>query len=264
MALVSRRTTTSIRYSCGLRNIPDGRGGKVEGVFKAIQLDRPELVQQLLQEGADPNQQTKSGQTPLIWAAMTKRLGIVKILISFGADVNAHGKNKRTALHDACQNIFSQADRELAQQIVLELLKAGANINVLDRNGETPLVLSAMGGELDLVKLLISHGASVNTKDRQGRTALHRAVRHNFIDVVRVLLENGAEVDPQTNNYRQTPLIYAGRGMGGRGDIIQLLLSYGADKDLKDYAGWSALDRAKSPRKWDECEVIQFFEEPAD
>jgi uncharacterized protein len=147
----------------------------MEVLFRAIQQDKQELVRQLRQEGADPNQRTNTGSTPLIWAAMTKRLEIPKVLISFGADVNAHGKNKRTALHDACQNIFSEADRESAKQIVLELLKAGADINAQDRNGETPLILAAMGGEVDLVRLFISHGADVNVRDREGRSALDRA-----------------------------------------------------------------------------------------
>jgi len=58
---------------------------------------------------------------------------------------------------------------------VASLLKRGANVNAVDKNGRTPLMLAAQQREAKIVRLLLSAGADLEAKDREGKTALDLA-----------------------------------------------------------------------------------------
>ena len=92
-----------------------------------------------------------------------------------------------------------------------------------------------------MIKKLIEKGANINLKDEHGNTPLHYAVQHispNMVDIVRLLIESGANVKSQ-NNDGQTPLHFVARGDTGTGvehpitrnvslEVAKLLLSRGA------------------------------------
>ena len=120
---------------------------------------------------------TKDGShfvTPLIIAAHNGHLNSVKILLGYGADVDARGTLK------------------IADEV---------------RKGCTPLSAAAASGHLDVVKLFINEGAFVDLQDEDGDTALHYAVKGGHLEIVSVLLALGASQLP--NNLGLTPLLYA-------------------------------------------------------
>ena len=120
---------------------------------------------------------TKDGShfvTPLIIAAHNGHLNSVKILLGYGAHVDARGTLK------------------IANEV---------------RKGCTPLWAAAASGHLDVVKLFINEGAFVDLQDEDGDTALHYAVKGGHLEIVSVLLALGASQLP--NNLGLAPLLYA-------------------------------------------------------
>jgi hypothetical protein len=103
------------------------------------------------------------GRTPLHIAAGAGALELVDLLIRKGADLNARDSSGSTPL---LKSVFSNA------AVTTRLLEAGADVNASDKDGCTALMVSAMGGDLARMELLIRHGAEVNRTDKKGRTAL--------------------------------------------------------------------------------------------
>ena len=156
-------------------------------------------------------------ELPLICGAAewSPNADTVKFLISLGADVNAKdrdlydGSNNASALHRAAlKDAFNNTTG-----IVKALIDAGAEVNVRNARGETPLMWAAAytEKETDNIKLLINSGADVNAKDNLGGTALMFAAANNAAsiwgmdhvpnpEIVRLLLDAGADAKAIDNN----------------------------------------------------------------
>jgi ankyrin repeat protein len=93
-------------------------------------------------------------------------------------------------------------------ELIQALLDAGADINIVDRRGFTPLYLIQIAGGREASQALLARGARVDTADADGCTALHSAAAFLREDAVELLLTNGA--DPAARNKRgYTPAHYA-------------------------------------------------------
>ena len=123
-----------------------------------------------------------------------------------------------------------------------QLLKQGADVNVKDKDGWTPLQWAALKGNIDIGKCLIENGADVNIKDNLGRTPLYRASRWNQIGVAKLLIENGADVNAKDKD-GWTPLHLA--AVLDRIDIVKVLIENGADPFINNKDGETALDLCK-------------------
>lgn len=104
------------------------------------------------------------------------------------------------------------------------LLGKGANPNVEDRNGNTPLILAAAQGFPDGVSALISGRADVNGRNRAGETPLIKAVQALNTQVVRILMAAGAQPDLTDHVTGYSALDYAERNRRA-GAILRLLKS---------------------------------------
>jgi len=82
-------------------------------------------------------------------------------------------------------------------EVVKLLLEHGADPNVKNRDGKTPLHNAASEGHLEVVKLLLERGADPNVKDDDGNTPLHNAAWRGHLEVVKLLLEHGADPNVQ-------------------------------------------------------------------
>ena len=140
-----------------------------------------------------------------------------------------------TPLHIAVKNKDHEA--------VEILLKRGADVNVRDDNGLTPLHY-AVRYSIGAVEILLKYGADVNAQDDHGDTPLHCAVDSmDSIGAVEILLKRGANVDAQDDDGR-TPLHYA-VGTWLDFETAEVLLKYGANVNAQDDDGYTPLHYAE-------------------
>jgi ankyrin repeat protein len=120
-----------------------------------------------------------------------------------------------------------------------------------------PLTEAVISNEVETVRTLLSSGVDVDQQDKIGYTALHYAAQNYLLDIALVLLEHKASVDAK-DTYGNTPLFRAVFNSKGRGDMIQLLLIFGADKDSKNNHGVSPIELAKTIANYS---IVQFFDD---
>jgi ankyrin repeat protein len=106
---------------------------------------------------------------------------------------------------------------------VSTLLNEGADINSLDRHGQTALMNGATRGDTELVRLLAAKGADLNRTAKYHLTALMLAVINGHREIVQILVDAGADTTLKGSRgpFAQTPLEYA--LAQGREDIALIL-----------------------------------------
>ena len=102
------------------------------------------------------------------------------------------------------------------------LLGRGADANIVDRAGQTPLILAAQLGFVDGIRALTAGGARVNFANGRGETPLHFAVQRRDVNTVRALIDAGADPDRQDSVSGMSPRDYAQRDSRA-GAIIAVL-----------------------------------------
>jgi ankyrin repeat protein len=186
---------------------------------------------------------------PLQKAARYGDLSLVKFFIAQGTPVDQPCDfNRWTALHVAAEKGHIK--------ITEFLIKQGANVNVKDKDGYTPLHNTAdsflkgfprkrtEANRNRIAALLLKHGALVNATINNGDTPLHGAALTNNVALVQLLLENGANPNIQQSQ-GMTPLHFALVAGKDRVQVVRLLLAHGADSSIKDEYGHTATEYAK-------------------
>lgn len=111
---------------------------------------------------------------------------------------------------------------------VKSLIPAGANVDVRDSRGTTPLMYAAAVGSTRMMRHLIGAGADVNARNAFEATALMWST--GSLEKVRLLIEKGADVNARSKRGR-TPLSIAA-AQGGNAAVVRLLLEKGASPKL--------------------------------
>lgn len=147
---------------------------------------------------------------------------------------------------------------EAARDGDLELLKPTLanveHVDARDEAGETPLILAAIGGHLDVVETLIDAGADMGGRNQGGLTPLHAAAYAGHLDVARWLVEQGAQVNDNDNFYQTTPLHMAAEE--NHKDIVEMLLAHGAAIDAEERNGYTPLTQAGWREYWDVAGIL--------
>ncbi|PON29559.1 hypothetical protein TGAM01_v201808 [Trichoderma gamsii] len=204
---------------------------------------RLEMVQLLLDRGADLNARDLHGSTPLYHSV---ELDVARLFLDRGADIETKHREEVTSLIKAAKLGNTE--------MIKLLLDRRANIEARDCHGQTPLNAATRRGQTDVIKLLLDRSANIETKNKEARTPLLVAARDGRADVVRLLLERGADTESRSNS-GVTPLIAAARG--GRADIVELLLDGGAHFKRQDDSGKTPLMWAVESGKADVVEVLR-------
>jgi ankyrin repeat protein len=252
-------------------------------VARTSNLEAGEL---LLAHGAKPNAHEQwRDQTALMWAAAQKQPDMVRLLLKHGAAVEA-----RSLVNDFTRQVTAEprmqarpaggftpllyAARAGCLECAQLLIKAGADPNLVDPDGVSPLLESILNLNFDIAAFLIKHGVDVDHWDAWGRSPLYAAVdldtlpvggradrpsldQTSSLQVIKLLLVAGANPNLQLKlfpPYRSlrddrgadsiltvgaTPLLRAAKAA----DLpaIQLLLAHGANVDLPTATGISPL-----------------------
>ena len=229
-------------------------------------------AQELLDHGATIDaRESFGGQTALMWASARRHPEMVELLSANGADVNARSTNRDYQRHVTAEGRPKSLDsggftpllyaaRENCGACVDVLLKHGADIDLPDPDGVSPLQVAIMNANWDLAKKLIDAGADVDQWDIYGEAPLFTAIGQRQridgghasidppnetkgIDIVRLLLERGANPNMQlffrpanvrggtsTLTRGSTPLIRA--AANDDIEVVRLLLEHHADATL--------------------------------
>ncbi|XP_065302728.1 ankyrin repeat, SAM and basic leucine zipper domain-containing protein 1-like isoform X2 [Dermacentor albipictus] len=135
----------------------------------AVTRGNVELARNLIAQGLDVNREYRCNWSALVQASYSGCAEMVQLLIDHGADVNA-AKGFATPLMAVCG---SQKGTEAALVTCAEvLLKHGAEPDLADRDGVTPLMLAAREGYCQLIELLLDQGVDAKRLDSQGWTSL--------------------------------------------------------------------------------------------
>lgn len=184
--------------------------GSFEDFFTAIQRDNAGSIQTLLQRGFDGNTTDVQGHSGLYLALKGENLNAAKALLAWPK---------------------IKTETRTAQD-------------------ESPLMIAALEGQLDICTQLIAKGADVN---KTGWTPLHYAATRGHLDVIRLLLDQYAYIDAASPN-GSTPLMMAAQY--GSDDAVRLLLDEGADPLLKNQKGLTAIDFAQTANRPDTVNMV--------
>jgi len=249
------------------RNQPSD-GGQLTPLVYAVRANDLETVKALLAAGADINQTTGYGWSPLLVATQNRYYALGKYLLDQGANPNLGNKGDWVPLYLATdnRNIESgdypvrKGDMDHLEFITL-LLDKGANVNArlkdstetrtvftnqwLDENGATAFLRASQSGDVELMKLLLARGADPKINTLLNVSPLHVAAGIGWVegityewspkatfDAVKMLIDLGLDVNLQADTGRTA---LHGAAHKGRADVVQILADHGAKLDVRDY-----------------------------
>ncbi|KAL1021098.1 hypothetical protein UPYG_G00008800 [Umbra pygmaea] len=230
-----------------------------------------EVVLALLQANSSIEVKDEDGDTALHYTAFGNQAEIARLLLSKGANVNLLNNSMCTALHIAVNKGFTDLVRVLSEHLadvnlqdsygdtplhdaiakdfrnIIEILVVVPNIDFTQQNnrGFNLLHYAALkGNTLATEKILARARQLVDVKKDDGFSALHLAALNNHKEVAEILLKVGRCDVNIRNNRNQTPLQLA--VTQGHGDLVQLLVTEGADVNMEDEDGDTAMHVALS------------------
>jgi ankyrin repeat protein len=243
-------------------------GGALTPLVYAVRANDLDSVKVLLAAGADVNQVTGYGWSPLLVATQNRYYKLGAYLIDHGADVNLANKGLWTPLYLATdnRNIESgdypvrKGDMDHLDFIKL-LLDHGANVNArlkdstetrtvftnqwLDENGATAFLRASQSGDIVLMKLLLAHGADPKIDTVLHVTALQVAAGIGWVEgityewspeqtveAVKLLLDLGLDPNAQADTGR---VALHGAAHKGATAVVQVLVDHGAKLNIRDY-----------------------------
>eukprot|EP01028_Stygiella_incarcerata_P006903 TRINITY_DN2808_c0_g1_i5.p1 TRINITY_DN2808_c0_g1~~TRINITY_DN2808_c0_g1_i5.p1 ORF type:complete len:1126 (+),score=248.76 TRINITY_DN2808_c0_g1_i5:182-3559(+) len=170
------------------------------------------------------------GNTPVFYAIEAGATEIAAYLLKNGTNVEHVNKKGKTLLHVACEQNMPP--------LVEWLLDHGLLPEMTDVDGNTPMILAAATGNLQLVEQFESISADQwTTQNHSGSTAAHEAAKRNHANILAFLVKKGVDID-RVNSNGCTPLMLA--CAHGHHQSVQILSHFTKEIDKKDTRGRSA------------------------
>jgi ankyrin repeat protein len=138
-----------------------------------------EVVKAIVTKGESVDCRTKDGFTPLHLAVKFAKLELVECLLGLGANLQLNAiKGGETALH-----LATLVDK--GEDCVNLLIKSGADVDAVDRSGETPLHYACRANNIKAVRLLLEDGARIDMQNERGENILHICVKESNLELIR-------------------------------------------------------------------------------
>ncbi|KAL9083000.1 MAG: hypothetical protein Q9165_008696 [Trypethelium subeluteriae] len=209
-----------------------------------------DLLKAFVANNADVNAEDRDSQRPLHEAAMWGSVDVMKIILSSITEIDDPDKRGRTALHESSWAGFKDC--------VQILVENGADPNGVDYHQRTPLFFACLGDSqhtIPTIKFLLDtlrqrkiSISDINRPTKRMRTPLRQAAAHGFTEIVDDLLQmiksaedidKDAMINKADTRKRRTSLHCA--CYRGKTDCVRLLLEAGADVNIVDQGGKTAL-----------------------
>jgi ankyrin repeat protein len=222
--------------------------------LKAVKDGDLHAIETLLSVGFDPNQPVH-GHTPLWFAIQWNRTDAVDLLLNEHADPNAlvmTGKDLEQ--YGGNETPLGLAVLNSNQRLAWKLISSGAHVDAKGPTGRTVLFTAVREGHLDMIRFLIQDGAEVNVRDKEGASPLDYAVWVGSLDSVAILLAHGAHLNEPDTKTGATPVNEA--AFMGRTEVIRYLIQFHPDLAIPDNRGYSPLDNAIRMGKEDAALVL--------
>ena len=199
------------------------------------------MLQVLIESGVDINLRDHQGRSAFFNAVESRNTGLALRLMELGADINVQDHYYgRTPL-------MLSLDRPYGELMGV-LIGAGADLNLQNREGYTALMsVLSYDGTGNKPDILIEAGADIHIKSLTGETALMRAASIGRVDLVKALIAMGADLNAKGGKYVTTALMEAvsgyfySVGVKAREEIVAILCDVGADVNVQDVEGKTAL-----------------------
>ena len=255
--------TETVRYLVGLPDVEVNHEANdcFTALHFAVQEGHRDVVEVLIDAGADIDAKINGGRTPLHVACLYGELAIVKVLVKAGADVCATDDKGTTCLMSALGSGHTETVRYLVglpdvdvnaannrswtslriavtkndkchPEVVQMLNDAGADIEAKDEQGRSPLLLACELGQLDALKMLVEAGAAVCATDSLGDACLILAASFGQTDIVRYLV-GLKEVDVNYQGGNNDTALHTAVDEGHH-DVVEVLIDAGAHIDAKN------------------------------
>jgi ankyrin repeat protein len=196
-----------------------------------------------LERGVDVNAREKDGWTSLHWAAFEGRVEVARVLLDHGANANMVTEEGETVLHIVSRGEYDPQERGVSTARLL--LERGVDVDARENKyGRTSLHNAALKGRLEVAQILLDHGANANMASDTGSTALHMVSEGEYdsqeqgVSTARLLLERGVDVNARRKDGR-TSLHWA--AFKGRVEVARFLLDHGANANMANDMGSTAL-----------------------
>ncbi|KUI62492.1 Serine/threonine-protein phosphatase 6 regulatory ankyrin repeat subunit B [Cytospora mali] len=193
-----------------------------------------EVVKKLLDKRPNANAKSNDGQTALHRAAWGGSHKVVTLLLNNGGD---------PSIRDKSGNRPWQVAAEKGHNLIVEALvrdeKILADDRILARKG---LLFAAEKGYVDIARLLLNKGADADMKDDNGLTPLHWAMKRGDQALVNLLVDEGEATVNALDKERRTPLFLG--VLENQATVVNLLLHKTADANIADKNGRTALHHA--------------------
>ncbi len=179
-------------------NQPASWKGNQTPLHVAAMHGRWTVVERLLASGAKVDARTKGRETPLHYAAWYGRPRTVQVLLKAGADPRAVDSRGRSTLHSPhyhwkidLDHDRSSSEKFDAPPAMAALIKAGAPVNAMSREGATLLIIACQIAPLEVIQLLLDSGADPSVRMADGTTAFSVAESKQRTDVMELLKARG-------------------------------------------------------------------------
>jgi ankyrin repeat protein len=158
--------------------------GSYEDFFKAVQFDNVRVVQGLLQRGFDPNTVNPEGVPALMLAVREPSLKVAELLA-------AHPDTKTEVRNAKDESVLMLAALKGYLPLVQKLVDNDADVN---KTGWTPLHYAASAGQVNIVEYLLEQSAYIDAESPNGTTPLMMAAMYGSPEAVKVLIQAGADL----------------------------------------------------------------------